>query len=133
MSAIFETIKHRRSCRTYSDKPVEKEKIKEIEQYLVSNKQGPFGSEVSFRLMNFSSKEESDLKIPGTYGFVKGARLFIVGSVKKGNHAMEDYGYCMEKNILFLTDLDLGTCWLGATFKRNEYCWDYQKIIWFLQ
>jgi hypothetical protein len=32
---------------------------------------------------------------------------------------MEDYGYCMEKNILLATRLGLGTCWLGGTFNRG--------------
>jgi len=32
---------------------------------------------------------------------------------------MEDYGYCMEKNILAATHLGLGTCWLGGTFNRS--------------
>jgi hypothetical protein len=31
---------------------------------------------------------------------------------------MEDYGYCMEKNILKATSMGLGTCWLGGAFKR---------------
>ena len=34
---------------------------------------------------------------------------------------MEDYGYGMEKNILFVTALGLGTCWLGGTLKRAGF------------
>ena len=32
---------------------------------------------------------------------------------------LEDYGYCMEKNILVATSLGLGTCWLGGTLNRS--------------
>jgi nitroreductase len=34
---------------------------------------------------------------------------------------MEDYGYCMERNILKATSMGLGTCWLGGTFKRSGF------------
>ena len=34
---------------------------------------------------------------------------------------MEDFGYCMEKNILFATSLGLGTCWLGGTLNRSTF------------
>jgi hypothetical protein len=34
---------------------------------------------------------------------------------------MEDYGYCMEMNILTATAMGLGTCWLGGTFKRSGF------------
>jgi nitroreductase len=34
---------------------------------------------------------------------------------------MEDYGYCMEMNILMATSLGLGTCWLGGTLERSAF------------
>jgi hypothetical protein len=34
---------------------------------------------------------------------------------------MEDYGYGMERNILFATSLGLGTCWLGGTLNRAGF------------
>jgi len=34
---------------------------------------------------------------------------------------MEDYGYGMERNILLVTSLDLGTCWLGGTLNRAGF------------
>ena len=56
----------------------------------------------------------SNLKNLGTYGIIKGARQFIIGTVKKQPKAIEDYGYCMENNILTAT----GTDWRL----------DYQKV-----
>jgi hypothetical protein len=43
-----------------------------------------------------------------------------VGAVKKGSMNIEDYGYCLEKIILYVTGLGLGTCWLGGTFTRRS-------------
>jgi hypothetical protein len=34
---------------------------------------------------------------------------------------MEDYGCCMERNVLKATSMGLGTCWLGGTFKRSGF------------
>lgn len=32
-----------------------------------------------------------------------------------------EFGYLFEEIILFATDLDLGTCWLGGTFKKDNF------------
>jgi len=118
---IIETIKTRISCRTYSNAPIELEKLAELRQFLASNKETPFGSEVRFQLIDFNELEISELKHLTTYGVIKGARQFIVGTVEKQPKAMEDYGYCMEKNILKATSMGLGTCLLGGTFKRGGF------------
>lgn len=118
---IIETIKIRKSCRTYSDRAIEPEKLSELKQFLASNKDTPFGGKVRFQLIDFNELEIGELKHLTTYGVIKGARQFIVGTVEKQPMAMEDYGYCMEKNILKATSMGLGTCWLGGTFKRSGF------------
>ena len=42
-------------------------------------------------------------------------------AAKKAPHGLKDIGYCFEKIILVATDLGLGTCWLGGTFKRASF------------
>jgi hypothetical protein len=118
---IIETIKTRKSCRTYSNTPIEPEKLDELRQFLASNKETPFVSKVRFHLIDFNEMGISELKKLTTYGVIKGARQFIVGTVEKQPRAMEDYGYCMEKNILKTTSMGLGTCLLGGTFKRGGF------------
>jgi len=90
-----------------------------LKGFLSKNVLGPFGNRVRFELIDLTGKEHEEIKTLGKYGFIKGASTFIVGAVTKGNLAMEDYGYCMEKNILVATHLGLGTCWLGGTFNRS--------------
>ena len=117
----IEVIKKRTSCRVYSDKGIDKDKREELREFLAAHTNSPFNSMIRFLLLDFSGLEALDLKAPGTYGVIKGAKYFIVGAV--GNHAkaMEDYGYCMEKNILKATAMGLGTCWLGGTFSRSGF------------
>jgi nitroreductase len=118
---VIETMKIRQSCRTYSTRAVEPEKLAELRQFLESNTNAPFGSTVRFRLIDFNDGEIGELKNLTTYGVIKGARQFIVGTVEKQPRAMEDYGYCMEQNILKATSMGLGTCLLGGTFRRSGF------------
>ena len=118
---IIETIQTRKSCRTYSNRAIEPEKLAELRQFLALNTKTPFGSKVRFDLIDFNKLEIGELKKLTTYGVIKGARQFIVGTVIKQSKAMEDYGYCMEKNILKATSMGLGICLLGGTFKRSGF------------
>ena len=38
-----------------------------------------------------------------------------------GEKNLEDFGYTMERIILFATDLGLGTCWLGGSFTKSRF------------
>jgi len=118
--SITRIIKKRRSVRSYSDAVIMPETEGKIRQILSSNATGPMGNAVSFYLVNRKvARSEQGIKL-GTYGFIKGAQHFVAGEVGKNPFAEEDYGYLLEKIILHLTELDLGTCWLGGTFKRRE-------------
>jgi len=99
--------------------PLKDDDQQKLRDFFLSNVQGPFGNRVRFELIDLAAQERGQIKTLGTYGFIKGASMFIVGAVAKGDRAMEDYGYCMEKNILAATHLGLGTCWLGGTFNRS--------------
>lgn len=57
----------------------------------------------------------------GTYGIISGANTYICGVVKREEPDLILLGYLFEKIILFATSLNLGTCWLGGTFKRSDF------------
>jgi nitroreductase len=118
---IFDTIKKRCSVRTYDSKPIESEKLEILNEFLASNTKAPFESKVRYKLVELSEATVNELKKLVSYGNVKGARMFIAGSVAKGEYAMEDFGYCMEKNIIMATSLGLGTVWLGGTLNRSTF------------
>ena len=110
----IDTIKKRISCRTYQVGPMKESDQQKLRDFLLANVRGPFGNRVRFELVDLAAQERDEIKTLGTYGFIKGAGMFIVGAVAKDPRAMKDYGYCMEKNILAATHLGLGTCWLGV-------------------
>ena len=116
-----EIIKARSSCRTYIKRPIDVEKQKLIKKYLAQIKPGPFGNKAVFHLISASDDDLNSLKDLGTYGFIKGAPSFIIGSVQKKEKNLEDFGYSLEKIVLFITDIGLGTCWLGGSFNKSTF------------
>ncbi|WP_432666936.1 nitroreductase family protein [Wukongibacter baidiensis] len=121
--SIIETIKKRKSIRTYDNKPITKDDYEKINQYLSieENLLGPLGRRMKFEVVQVS-KNMSDKGIKlGTYGFIKNPKAYIVGMVENSNETLVEFGYVFEKLILFLTELNIGTCWLGGSFNRNSF------------
>jgi nitroreductase len=118
---VTDLIEARSSWRSYDLQPLEEGLRQKIQEYLAEKTRGPFGHKTRFLLIE---TDKTSLELPvrlGTYGFVKNARSFIAGAVTSGPRHWEDYGYQLEEIILKMTDLGLGTCWLGGTFKRGEF------------
>ena len=118
--SIIEIIKERSSRRSYTPQPVEADKLGALRDFFVPLK-GPFGGEARFVILDTSGWGEGKINALGTYGTMQGARLFIVGIMRRGEHDMEDFGYQFEKVILRATDLGLGTCWIGGIFNRSRF------------
>jgi len=120
-TSVIDIITKRKSVRTYTNTVFSTEILEKVKTILESYSVGYFGNKVTFSLIEKDfAKANQKLKL-GTYGFISGAKYFIAGEVKKNDHAFEDCGYLLEKIILHLTELNIGTCWLGGTFSRNEF------------
>lgn len=118
---ITEIIRQRFSCRTYLKRTVPEETQAQVETYLARIDPGPFGSQPRFKLVAAVEEDAKELKGLKTYGFIKNPTGFILGATPETGKNLEDFGYLMEQIILFATDLDLGTCWLGGTFTRSRF------------
>lgn len=117
---IEKVIRMRKSIRTYADEAIEPETKQLIIDYMQSNSVGIFGNKVEFYWIDGGSDEFKDVKL-GTYGVISGTKSFITGKVGNSDKNFEDFGYCMEKLILFCTQLNIGTCWLGGTYKKTAF------------
>jgi hypothetical protein len=118
---VTEIISRRFSCRTYLEKPIEPATQQSLEDYLASCTAGPLGTAARFKLIAATEQDRRALKGLGTYGVIKGATGFILGAVKKAEKDLEDFGYLLERIVLFATGLELGTCWLGGFFTRSTF------------
>jgi nitroreductase len=121
----MEIIRERTSRRTYSGRPLE-EDIKYRVLSIINNlyHKTPFSDyagKARFDLISIPEFSPNDKKKLGTYGLIKGAQDFIVGTVEKSQYNREHYGYLMEVIILAATDIGLGTCWLGGFFNKSLF------------
>lgn len=122
--SIIEIIKERTSWRTYANKLIEQDLRAQIEKILkLDNIESPFKNRSGNSRFSLLSVPEFDpaenIKI-GTYGMIRGAQEFIAGATEKSEYYLENYGYIFETIILALTELGLGSCWLGGTFSRSQ-------------
>ena len=124
---ITEIIPFRRSCRTYQSRPITAEQQLKMKTFLASNQVGVLGSalhtgvKARFELVAATPEDRRSLRGLGTYGTIKGVNAFILGTVIRGEKDMEDYGYLLEKAILYATAIGLDTCWLGGFFTRSSF------------
>ncbi len=124
---ITEIIAQRRSCRTYQTQPIATDQQIKMKAFLAANQVGPLGNALQtgvkarFELIAAVPEDRSALRGLGTYGTIKGVNAFILGAIVPGEKDMEDYGYLMEKAILYATAIELETCWIGGFFTRSSF------------
>lgn len=116
-----EVARRRYSCRAYDPRPIPPELQATLSSFLASCAVGPLSARCRFALLAATDDDRSSLKGLGTYGFIRGAPGFIVGTVGPAQRDLEDYGYLLERIVLRATELELGTCWLGGTFTRSSF------------
>ena len=117
---IIQNIKKRRSIRTFQNRKIDQQILTEIKDLIDSSPASPF--ENSFNFQVAQNKGEQNSQKLGTYGIVKNGNYFIVGSCQSpDNSELLDYGFLMERIVLFLTNLGLGSCWLGGSFSKSDF------------
>ena len=115
---VAETIRKRRSVRTYEERPLSPEDRAKLVGYMgaVGN---PFGVEVRLHIADRSVAAGGETL--GTYGIIKGAGTFLGVSVPDTEPAPLAAGYQFECLVLCAADMGLGTVWLAATFDRPRF------------
>lgn len=115
---VKDAVTRRYSVRTYDKRQPEAGLIKKIMDYAAAL-ENPFGPEIRVQLIEKETAANGE-KL-GTYGVIKGAKLYLGVTVSDKHHAMEAVGYEFEKIVLYAASLGLGTCWLGGTFNKSAF------------
>jgi hypothetical protein len=118
---ITEVITQRTSIRTYAKSLIEPGKEAVLKEFIAAYQTGPFQTNMRFQLITAHQDDVDALKGLGTYGVIRNPSGFIVGAIEPGSKNLEDFGYVMEHVILLATDLGLGTCWLGGSFRQSNF------------
>ena len=118
MNNSIENITKRKSTRTFKPEPINEETKQLIREY-IKNLKNPFGVDISYDLLE-NTKADTTEKL-GTYGVIKNPGNFITAKLVDESYALEALGYEMEKLVLYLTEIGIGSCWLGGTFNRGKF------------
>lgn len=123
---VLEVIKTRRSVRSYTDQPIEDEKIDKIIEAARWTPSGKNGQPWKFKIVTDKSqiKSLSELSIYGSW--MKTATCFVIVFLNK--QCSYDYvkdiqscGAAMQNMMLMAHFLDVGSCWIGEILpKANE-------------
>ncbi len=109
-----EVIAKRCSRRTFKEENLSDKTIEDLTKIIdeINAESG-----LSFKLVEDGSKGFDGFK---SYGMFKNVRTVVVLKGGKGiAHLKEKVGYFGEKFVLEATKKDLGTCWVGGTYKEN--------------
>ncbi len=115
----FDLIEKRVSVRTFTEREVDPASRQTLLDYAATLK-APWGHEARFAWVPVTPSDREAQRF-GTYGMIQGAQLYLAGAMKQGPGAAEDFGYLFEGILLKATELGLGTCWLGGTFRRGDF------------
>ncbi|MCP4003242.1 MAG: nitroreductase [bacterium] len=122
MDPITQIAAKRISVRAYEAKrPVPPELRTRLQEVIAENRTGPMGNQCRIEMIDVDELATDEARSLGTYGIIKGARLYLVAAIADTASARVDVGYCVEKIILEATRLGLGTCWMGGTFRRANF------------
>ncbi len=113
MTELLNTIKGRRSVRTFDGRPLSIEDRARMEAYIpkIAN---PFDIPVRFVFLDAA---EHGLSSP----VISGESLYVAGKVAGKPYADVAFGYSFEKLVLYAWSLGIGTTWIGGTMKRELF------------
>jgi len=118
---VIDLIRGRKSVRTYEKEPIPPESRQALESFLRSLPEPPLGSSVRFLAVSSDAGDAAGLKGLGTYGIISNPAGFVIAAVKPSDDGLFDFGFLMEAACLKLSDLGLGSCWLGGSFRKSRF------------
>ncbi len=121
MQSNLDLIRARTSVRAYAPTTLDDATRAALNRLMQQCSRGPLGNPVRYALLDLDEEDRREARQFGTYGFIRGARVYILCAIEDRPGAREDLGHCMERVILGATGLGLGTCWMGGTFKRGRF------------
>lgn len=121
----LEAIEHRKSVRNFKNERLSDADSARIKTAITAISRGPFGNHLRTTLLHPTIEKPEALNglggSVGTYGFIKNAQAYAVGAIKPAPFALHDYGFILEGIVLEATQLGVGSCWLGGSFRPGPF------------
>ncbi|NDV46074.1 nitroreductase [Paludibacter sp. 221] len=113
---LLQAIDLRKSRRSYLPSPIETSKLKSLAELIDKYNEE---SGLSMYLVEDGSRAFNGLS--KSYGMFKNVRTIIVLRGKESDADLQEKcGYYGELLVLEATAMNLGTCWVGASFDQND-------------
>lgn len=122
---ILEIIRRRQSCRTYNGLRLDKATIAALEEEIKALPR--LFEDVAVPEIRVVDHDDAEGRL-GTYGFITGARQFLVMASGKSQAEQVQAGFMFEALVLKATEMNLSTCWLGGTFRRGSFAEAFGNI-----
>ncbi len=110
---ILDTIRSRRSVRTFDGKALRQEDADRITAFC-ETAASPYDIPITWKLIDAKQTGASSKVIAGT-------DTFIAGKMRRVPHAEEAFGYAFEQVVLFAESLGVGTTWIAGTMDRKAF------------
>ncbi len=116
---VVDVIQSRKSIRNYRREFLKEEDRQFVQGCIQQLPHAPFGQESTFSWIVPENMDDLST-LPATYGVIRGATSYLVGTAKNEFQSLLDFGYRMEWIILHAWDRGVSSCWLGGTFQRGS-------------
>jgi len=116
-----ELIQRRTSWRSCTGEAIPSDSLSELTSVVEEKAQSAKLFSLRLEIIAAQENDSEELKGLGTYGFIRGASAFLLGTVNKSSNQLEAYGRLMEDIVLQATRLDLATTWLGGSFQKSNF------------
>lgn len=114
--SIIETIRNRKSCRTFNFQLLSSEDKTVLEDY-IKDISSLFDSEdVGLRIIE---KKDTSKTMKLDYGMLRGHNTYLLGSSSISRDSRVNYGYIVEKVVLKAAEIGVSSCWVG--YFDNRY------------
>lgn len=115
----FDAIYRRKSIRKYLDEELHVGIIEELKDAVKSAKRLYEDIDMDIHVVEDGRKMQNVISgIIGSYGKIRAPHYIIATSEIKEGY-LENIGYALEPIVLKLTDMGIGTCWIGGTVKKQ--------------
>ncbi|MEC1523814.1 nitroreductase family protein [Neobacillus niacini] len=119
----IDLMKKRQSIRNFDTQNIKDSHVKDIKEYITNDENlvGPFGNRGRIEFIPVTNNvSDKGIKL-GTYGFIKNPQGYLAGVARNSKYSLVEFAYTFQKLVIWLTGLEVGTCWMGGTFNRNSF------------
>lgn len=116
---LYDAIFKRKSTREYSINELSENEVERIKNEVTSVDKLFEDSKIGLQILHYEEVEDFISGLVGTYGKIE-APHYILASSQAGKNHLVNLGYTLEKIVLEITRMEIGTCWMGSHFDKDD-------------